>query len=413
VCADAPSGPIVTPTPPVRVSYHPDDSYGEPRFSVAGMPRRSGAARWIVGFVVAGMVVLGFATVGRKLLVSGPTKGGEADARVAALLAGGEKGLADGDLELAKEQLDKASALAEQDPRVLSDLAHLAAVKADLEWLRVRLLADADPEQASARRELEQAAQRARRAADHAAEVAPNEAAVARSRIDALRLAGDLAGARKLVAAVAGASAQPDNALVLAELDLAESRPDWSTVIGRLRTAVSGDGNLGRARALLVYALARSGDVSGAKAELERLKALPRPNPLVGALTGYLARADKTVDIGTLPDAPAKPRTDKPAVPAAPTAAPREPKETHERPAPPVNEPKPPSPAPEPVAPPSGPVDVSDLPGVKAPPAAPQPPSPQPPSPPPSQPTSAPAPTPPPANTTPPGVDTSDLPGFK
>jgi predicted Zn finger-like uncharacterized protein len=416
VSGDVASGSLLTPTPaPIRVSsYGGDEAYGEPRFSIAGAPRRAGAARWIVGFIVAGLVVFAFATVGRKMLAGNPTAaGGEADARVGGLLTEGEKSLADGDLEQAKEQFDKASVLAERDARVVADLARLAAAKADVEWLRVRLLVADDPEQAGARRELEQAVQRARRAADRAAEIAPADPGVARSRIDALRLAGDLEGARKLVAAIAGLSAQPDNARILASLDLAEARPDWGTVIARLRTAVGGDGNLGRARALLVYALARSGDLPGARSELERLKAVARPHPLVGALTGYIARADKAVDVSSLPDASGKPRADRPAPSATPVAsaspppppAAREPAPTREppreRPAP---EPRPVTPDP-PVSPPGGAIDTSDLPGVKTPVQPVQPAQPPP--------TSAPAPAPPPTNNTPPGVDTSDLPGFK
>lgn len=412
---------LATPTPAaVRVSYMGDDAYSEPRFSGVVSQRRSGAARWIVGMFITGMVVLAFATVGRKMLLSGgSTKTGVADARVGALLSGGEKSLAEGDLELAKEQFDKASVLAERDARVLSDLARLATAKADIDWLRARLLAPDDPEQAGTRRRLEQAVQRARHAADRAAEVAASDPAVARSRIDALRLEGDLAGARKLVAAVASASSQPENALVLAELDLAEAKPDWSTVIARLRTAVSGEGNLGRARALLVYAMARSNDVAGAKAELERLKSLPRSHPLAGALTAYLARVDETVDVSALPDASAKARAEAPPPTAAAAAAPTPPPSQRDRPTPPSSpEPPMPSPPPDPGVPlhPNGPIDTSDLPGMKVPtpsPPAPSPPPASPPAPAPTAPSPPPAPAPPPTNTLPPGVDTSDLPGFK
>lgn len=412
---DAPAS-LATPTPaPSRMSYAgSDDGYGEPRFSSVGTPRRAGGARWIVGLLLAGLVVLAFATVGRRMLTSEPAaKGGQADARVAVLLAGGEKSLADGDLELAKEQFDKASVLAERDARVVADLARLAAARADIEWLKVRLLAADDPDQPVARRDLDKAVQRARRAADRAGEIAPADASVTRARIDALRLAGDLDGARKLVAAVAGQSAQPENALVLAELDLAEARPDWATIIGRLRTAVGGDGNLGRARGLLVYALARSGDLSAARAELERLKSSARPHPLLGALTGYVTRADKTVDVSALPDAPKKGAASAaPAAGARDTAPPRDLK-----PSPATAEPRAPSPAPSPEPPaplpPSGPIDTSDLPGVKAPPAEKPAPAPAPDKPADKPPADKPAPAPPPANTVPPGVDTSDLPGFK
>jgi predicted Zn finger-like uncharacterized protein len=392
------SVPPLTPTPGiVRQSYV--DDIADPRFSQTGA-RRGGAARWIVGVVVVGMLALAGATVGRKLLVSAaPAASSAPDARTIALLAEGEKSLADGDLESAKEQFDKASILSEREPRAAADLARLAATKGDVDWLRQRLLGPDDPDQATAKRELEEAASRARKAAEHAAEIAPTDATVLRCRIDALRLAGDLAGARRLVTGIASASAQPDNALALAELDLSEAKPDWPTVLGRLRAALSSDNNLGRARSMLVYALARSGDVTGAKAELERLGGLPRPHPLLGLLRTYVSRSNSNVDPSTLPDASAKPSAGKPAPPApaaaaspapAPAAA-REPRERpthaepHERPTPDEHVPST--------------VDTSDLPGVKAPPSP--------------QPTAAPAPAPAPAPATPPGVDTSDLPGFK
>jgi predicted Zn finger-like uncharacterized protein len=409
----------LTPTPaPSRSSYGGDEAYGEPRFSIVASQRRTGAARWMVGLFIGGMVALAFATVGRKLLVSSATApASEADARVGALLTDGEKSLLEGDLEQAKEAFDKASALAERDARVVADLARLAAAKADVDWLRARLLPAEDPEQGAVRRELEQSVQRARRAADRAAAVAPTDPSVTRSRIDALRLGGDLEGARKLVGAIAASSSQPDNALTLAELDLAEARPDWSTVLGRLRTAVGGEGSLGRARAMLVYALARSGDLAGAKSEIERLRGLPRPHPLVGALTSFVARSEKTFDVSALPDASSKADGGKPTPSAIPSAAPvapttHEPRERpsapepRERPSAPIERPSTPEP---PASPPNGAIDTSDLPGVKAPPAPPPTGN----APPPTPTTPPTPPTPPPANTVPPGVDTSDLPGFK
>ncbi len=160
---------------------------------------------------------------------------------------------------------------------------------------------------------------------------------------------------------------------------------------------------------MLVYALARSGDRAGSKAELDRLAALPRPHPLLGALRAYVNRSTSSLDPNALPDASAKPGAGKP-VPAGsipgsvpgplPTARePKEPKEPRERPFPEPREPKAP---PEEHVVPSGPIDTSNLPGVKAP---------TPPPPPPPPPTAAPATKP--ASTVPAGVDTSDLPQFK
>jgi predicted Zn finger-like uncharacterized protein len=397
------SVPPATPTPgTVRNSFSNEDNYGEPRFSSMPLsPRRTGAARWIVGFVVAGMLALAFATVGRKYLVSSTPTGAPADERIGALLAEGEKSLLDGDIEAAQEQFAKASVLAERDARVATDLAHLAAVRGDIAWLRVRLLPDGDPDLNTAKRELAQAAERARKAAAVAADLAPTEPAVTRARIDALRLSDDVAGARKLVSGITAASSQPDNALALAELDLGEAKPDWPTVIGRLRAALSGDQNLGRARAMLVYALARSGDGAAAKAELDRMISLPRAHPLVRPLRAFVTRESGAAAEPSGSAAAGKSPPGKGATPAA---------GTKDRPVDPPSgaAPRPTQDQPTPPTPPAGgTVDTSDLPGAKPPPPTATVDTP------PTTPTPTAAPTPPPTSTVPAGVDTSDLPGFK
>ena len=384
-----------TPMPSAgRMSYAPEDTYGEPRFSsLPSAPRRTGSARWIVGFVVAGMLALAFATVGRKLLPRATPVGTAADERIVTLLQEGEKSLLEGDLEGAQEQFSKASVLSDRDARVAADLAHLAVVRGDIAWLRVRLLPDADPDLATAKRELDQAAERAGKAAAAAAALAPNDPAVVRARIDALRLTGDVVGARKLVASISATSAQPDNALALAELDLAEATPDWPTVLGRLRAALSGDQNLGRARTVLVYALVRSGDVTAAKAELERVVALPRPHALVRPMRAFVNRESAAVPE---PSGSAAAGKQPPGKASATVAAGKD------RPVDPPSSGRPwPTPdEPTPLA--GGHIDTSDLPGVKPPPTA---------ATTSTLPTAAPpTPTPPP---TPAGVDTSDLPGFK
>ena len=397
---NGPSIPPATPTPAMgRISYSNEDTYGEPRFSsLPSAPRRTGAARWIVGFVIAGMLALAFATVGRKLLPGATPAGTAADTRIVTLLQEGEKSLFEGDLEGAQEQFSKASVLSEKDARVATDLAHLASVRGDIAWLRVRLLPDTDPDLATAKRELDQAADRARKAAAAATELAPNDPAVIRARIDALRLTGEVVDARKLVASISATSAQPDNALALAELDLAEAKPDWPTVLGRLRAALSGDQNLGRARTMLVYALVRSGDVTAAKAELERIVALPRPHALVRPMRAFVNRESGVA----VPEPSGSAAAGKaPAGKATATAAaiakdrPVDPPPSG-RPWPTNDEP------PTPTPPPGGHIDTSDLPGVKPPPPTTATPGT----------TAAPPPTPTPPPT-PAGVDTSDLPGFK
>lgn len=266
-----------------------------------GLPvKRRGVGGFIITAVLIGGVLMLGAVWAQKNL--GVTLGGKpaapaptADPRVASFLANGEKALADGNLELAKESFDKASALAEKDPHVLLALAHLAAVRADVPWLKSRLLpADAADDHRITRDSLNELAASARKAADDALAVAPDDPAALRTKIDAFRISGDREGARSLVAKITSSSAQPETAYVLAALDLAEVEPLWPTVIERLKVASSAETGPGRARAALVFALARSGDVAGAKAEVDRLNAMPKPHPLLPLLRSFAERAKPT-----------------------------------------------------------------------------------------------------------------------
>lgn len=382
----------------VRMSYIPEGEHSvSPRFSMMAS-RRGSSGRWIVGVVLVGAIAVVGATIGRKYLNTGPAQSPApaADERVARLLEESEKSLQGGDLEGAKEQLDKASVLAENDPQVVSHLAQLAVVRADLSWLKVRISPREGPEAQVAQAELGAALERMKKAVEAAQALLPSDPAVRRSRVHALRIAGDRAAARALVAAAPATGRTPDDDLMLAALDLAEDKPAWPTVIERLRSAASAEGNLGLARAMLVYALASSGDAAGAKAEHDRITAFTRPHPLTVALLAFLARTQ-----GDKPAASAAPTASASAKPsasasAAPSASA---KVVASGPAQGSSQGSSPSPgstriSDDYVAPNAGTVDVSDMNGHA--------PAPKPTAPAPSSP-----PTPPP---TPPSVDTSDLP---
>jgi predicted Zn finger-like uncharacterized protein len=388
--------PLVTPTSDARPSYF-EDGYGDPRFTSLAPSRRTGVARWIVGLIVLGLGALSAVTLGSKFLsTTAPVRTQATDERIPTLLNDGERSLGDGDFETARDKFVKASALAENDPRVAESLARLETVGADTRWLRVQLLAPDDPDLEVARQELKSSIERARKAVEHARRLSPTDAAATRAAIDLLRIEGDLGGARKLVGSISAASAQPESALTLAALDLAEAQPSWAAVLERLRTAASSEKSLGRARALLVYALARAGDVAGAKAEHERLVAMSRPHPLARALRVFIERLEKTQgklggDAGAAaPGAGASPSTVKtaPRSPSSPEAG-----EASADPTPGTRSPERPHDGrvPDDYVAPGGTIDTSDLPGVGPPPTTP---------------------SPPPAKT-PSSVDTSDLPGSK
>ncbi|MGA7123129.1 MAG: tetratricopeptide repeat protein [Polyangiaceae bacterium] len=284
---DRVSSVLPPPTDPVRRGAFDedlrlaDDAFPSSSDEAYGIPGRRRVGGWVVAFVlVLAVGVVGWVVAKPYVLARNSAAATKLDARAQSFLNDGERAMADGDLETSQQAFDKASALAERDPRVLLDEARVAAARADVLWLKLRLLpAESAEELRTTKAQLEERIVRARRAADEAIAVAPEDAAAARANIDALRLAGDREDARRNVAKVSAIAHQPETAYVLAALDLAEPAPLWGTVIERLRLAAAGEANAGRARAALVYALAKSGDVPAAKAELAKLDSLTRPYP--------------------------------------------------------------------------------------------------------------------------------------
>ncbi len=304
------------------------------------LPRARRVGGWVVAFVLMLAVgVVGWVVAKPYLVAREAGAAAQLDPRAQSFVTDGERALGDGNLDMAKEDFDKASALAESDPHVLLDQARLACALADVPWLKTRLLpADAADDLRATKAQLDERIARARSAADRALGVGPSDVAAMRAKIDALRLGGDRDAARGYGSRVISQASQPETAYVLAALDLAEPEPLWTTVIDRLRFAAAGEGNAGTARAALAFALARSGDIPGAKAELAKLDALPRPYPDLASLHGFIDRASGSapaakngVDAGPLaasakaavsaaPLAAAAPAT--PGAAAAPAAAP-------------------------------------------------------------------------------------------
>ncbi len=313
---------VTSPLPPrpYRRSLPSDYDESEPLRVPSGSlpPSFAGSSRRVGGWVVAAVLLLGAgalaAVVGRPYLehLSKPASAlAPLDPRAQGFLSAGENALAAGDLDLAKENFDKASVLVEKDPRVLLAVARLAAARADVPWLKQRLLPEDAEEMRGNRQLLEDLGTKAKKAADEAIAASPEDPVGIRAKVDALRIAGDRDAARALVGRVAVNASQPETAYVLGALDLAELDPPWPVVIERLRAAAAGEGTAGRARAALVYALARSGDVSGAKTELDRLIFQPKPHSLVPYLRAFVDRTKaakgdggapmQTVDVNKLP----------------------------------------------------------------------------------------------------------------
>jgi predicted Zn finger-like uncharacterized protein len=285
-----------TPRPPIssRGSFHSYDELASPAADRAFDARRA-RSRWIVGVVAIGLVGLIGATVGRRYLagatVPSAASAPASDTRVKDFLARGARLADEGDYEAAQEELVKASALAEKDVHVLGALARLETLRADVFWLKLRLLDPASTELVAAtHRELGRRVGKARQAADRAFAAAPDDPVVIRARVDSMRLSGESDKAREWIAPVSSNASQPENAFVLAALDLSDATPVWASVIDRLRTAAAGEREPDRARAALIYTLARADRAVEARAELAKLEAQPRPHVLLDELRGFVSR---------------------------------------------------------------------------------------------------------------------------
>jgi predicted Zn finger-like uncharacterized protein len=306
--------PVSSPRnlPPVEVESirHSFKSYDELELDPPSedFQARVARSRWIAGVVVVGVLGLLGATVGRRYLaqLTGAVEvRGASDARVAKFLSDGAGLLDDGDFEGAKEEFDKATALAEKDPAVVTALARLETLQADVSWLKLRLL---DPNSIdlvqATQRELGRRVAKARTAVDRAFAVSPEDPAVLRARVDVLRLSGDGDKAREWLAPLSANASVPENAYVLAALDLAESAPVWPSAIDRLRAAAAAEREPGRARAALVYALACAERLPEAEAEFAKIDGRSKPHPLLEELRAFLKRARPSA--ATVGSAPAK-----------------------------------------------------------------------------------------------------------
>jgi predicted Zn finger-like uncharacterized protein len=267
-------------------------AFTDPRFSsFESTGKQPSFARWLIGLVLLGVVaVVGF-TLLKRYLPSGQsaTSAPHTDARVDKFLREGNARLAAGDLEGAREQLIMATGVTETDPRVARALTLVEIVRADIPWLHLKLLGDDADERDRVQKELAQAVDRAARVAERAQTLDPQAADGVRLRIDVLRLRGDHAAARNLVGQLKDPG--PRDAVALAALDLSEPEPSWSSVLDRLRTATREERKLGRARSMLVYALARSGRGSEAARELDAFAAASPRHPLLDRLRAYVESA--------------------------------------------------------------------------------------------------------------------------
>ncbi len=269
--------------------------------SVPPPPRRTGSLRWVIGFVLVGGLALLAGTVGKDYVAQFIHRGeAESDPRVDEILNTGWEAFRDGDIAGATVQFDQAKALADKDPRVQLAVVQLPVVQADFEWLRLKVLPEnAAEHRANAKQAMDGYVVKMNEAL---AAFSPGAAMATRKALvetDVLRIRNEFDKARELVESSSFDGTDPHAAYVLAMLDLGQSTPAWATVVERLKTALVSERGLGRARSALVYALAVSGDLEAAKAELSKLVEADADHPLSADLTEFvntLAAGEEAAD---------------------------------------------------------------------------------------------------------------------
>jgi len=287
----APGSDFRTPQP----SYSGEDGPSSGLTPALAQPRRA-HSRFIAAIVLLGMLALLAGTVGKKYLlrIAAPAlssaPAATASAEVGDLLARARGAQEKGELDAARAALDKARSLAPEHPEVLGALAELDIARADLLWIGQRLSLDQTPA-TEQQKKLAAELDRARSAVERAGRVAGGASvALARARIDLHRMRGELDRARSLVEPLSAQPTSPQNAYVLAALDLSHEEPVWSTVIERLYTAAAAERGPGRARPLLIYALVRAGKVKDAALALEKLASRTPSHPLRESLSAFVER---------------------------------------------------------------------------------------------------------------------------
>jgi tetratricopeptide (TPR) repeat protein/DNA-directed RNA polymerase subunit RPC12/RpoP len=198
-----------------------------------------------------------------------------------------------GDLVRAHDQLQSSQTLGGRDPRWIVLTARYDVMRADMNWLAVRLANPNDPQHVDAlKRELADHVAQASRALASIDRLAVKDPELTAARVDAQRLRGELEQARKAAQAFDQSNPSPEVAYTLANLELLGENPDYKRVFEWLGLARAADAGLGRAPAALVVACVLNQRLDCARSELARLKSSGKAHPLLPDIEAFVARAE-------------------------------------------------------------------------------------------------------------------------
>jgi|GEM_PF-3424333 len=279
-------GSFMPTVPPKRLLTNADGS-----LSRETRARGSRMGRWLL----AGLFVVLLSLVALWFNSQSPVPSGSPAAPLATTLeqylSSASDALIAGDLVRAHDQLQSSQTTGGRDPRWMALTARYDVMRADMNWLALRL---ADPSDTARTEAL------AHELADHVAQASRALTSIERlslkdpqldaAKVDAQRLRGELDAARAAARALRRPEPSAELAYTLAAAELLAEAPNYGEVFEWLGRARAADAGLGRAPALLVFACVMSQRVECAQAELARLKAAPKSHPLLPEIEAFVKR---------------------------------------------------------------------------------------------------------------------------
>ena len=288
VAESAPDARSFVPTvPPMRAT-----GSQAPRKSAVAPAQSSRIGRWLMVGLFLVLVSLTAVLARYRQAQSGQNASAQSAADLARRLQSARDAIDAGDLGLVHENLQASQSLGARDTRWLTLTARYDIMRADMNWLAVRL---ADPNDAdkmeSLKRELTENVAQSIKALNAVERLATADPDIVAARLDAQRLSGDLEQARQAAASLEAGNLSPELAYSLANIELMQQSPRYKEVFEWLGQARAKDSGLGRAPVMLVLACVAGNRLESARAEVQRLKLASRSHPLLAEIEAFVRRA--------------------------------------------------------------------------------------------------------------------------
>ena len=298
---DANPGTYVPTVPPMRFTH-------SQALRPAGVPvQGSRAGRWLLVILLGALIALVAMWSHYRATEAGQNASVKSAADLERHLQSARDALQSGDLNQAHEHLQASQSPGARDTRWQILTARYDIVRADMNWLAVRLADPSDTSRVeSLKRELAENLEQSIKALRLVEHLANAESEIVAARLDAQRISGEISKAHETAAPLEGSNLSPDLAYALASVELMQERPRYKEVFDWLGQARAKDSGLGRAPVMLVLACVAGNRLESARAEVQRLKLASRSHPLLAEIEAYVRRvADQaaTAEQAAVPDA--------------------------------------------------------------------------------------------------------------